>query len=380
MSDLDIDRGELRTAVRDLLDDASTSAKVRALAETADGFDADLWRHFVEMGLPGIEIGEEHDGAGAAFGDLAVVLVELGRHLTGTGLAATTVLGAGGLLAAPESAVAAEWLPRIAAGEARATAAVLGADGDVTTAGFMATREGDDWVLSGTAACVADAAAADVLVLRARAGEGSDLLVAVEAGTPGLTLAPAPMLDITRRFADVTANDLRVPPSGLVAAGETASRAVTRLLDRAELAAACDALGAAERGLQLTVDYAKTRVQFDREIGSFQAVKHRCTDMYIAVETARIALQDGLDRYDADPDQASAAASRAKAYCCDAAAQVVEDGVDLHGGIGFTWEHDMHLLVKRARLDQALYGDSRLHRRRVADLSLPKTGATAATA
>ena len=134
-----------------------------------------------------------------------------------------------------------------------------------------------------------------------------------------------------------------------MARGAEAERLIVDLLNRAALATACDAFGVAEQALEMTIAYAKERVQFDRPIGSFQAVKHRCADMYIAVETARASLSDAIDKYDEAPADAAVAISRAKAYCCDASAQITEDAVEMHGGIGFTWEHDMHLYVKRAR-------------------------------
>ena len=369
MTDLDVDRDELRAAARDMLSRALTSARVRELTSTPDGLDENLWRLFAEMGLPGIEVSEDFDGAGARFGDLAVVLTELGGHLASNGLAATTVLGAGALAAVPGHALAREWLPRIAAGSARASAALLSAAGEPGSPGLLASRTADGWQVSGSCGYVPDAGIADILVLRALDDDGGELLLAVGRGAPGLTVTPAPMLDITRRFSDIAASDLVAGDASVLAAGAAAATAVRLLLDRAALAAAADALGVAQRMLDITVEYAKTREQFGRPIGSFQAVKHRCADMFVAVTTARIALAEALDAYDTAPDDATAAVSRAKAYTCDAAAQVTEDGVDLHGGIGFTWEHDAHLLLKRARLDQALYGDSRTHRRAAADLA-----------
>jgi alkylation response protein AidB-like acyl-CoA dehydrogenase len=375
MTDLDVDRAELRTAARDMLGRASTSARVRELADTPDGFDENLWRLFAELGLPGIEISEEFGGAGARFSDLAVVLTELGGHLASNGLAATTVLGAGALAAVPGHALTRDWLPRIASGTARVSAALLSAAAEPGSPGLLASRTANGWRVSGNSGCSPDAGIADLLVLRALDDEGGELLLAVDRGTPGLTVTPAPMLDITRRFSDIGASDLTVGDASVLAAGAAAATAVRLLLDRAALAAAADALGVAQLMLDMTVEYAKTREQFGRAIGSFQAVKHRCADMFVAVTTARIALAEALDDYDAAPADATAAVSRAKAYACDAAAQVTEDGVDLHGGIGFTWEHDAHLLLKRARLDQALYGDSRTHRRAAADFAwVPTAG------
>jgi len=375
MTDLDVDRDELRAAARDMLGRASTSARVRELADTPDGFDENLWRLFAEMGLPGIEVSEDFDGAGARFGDLAVVLTELGGHLASSGLAATTVLGGGALAAVPGHTLARDWLPRIASGTARASSALLSPEGEPGSPGLRASRTADGWRISGASGYVPDAGIAELLMLRALGDDGGELLLAVDRDTPGLTVMPTPMLDITRRFSDIAASDLVVGDASVLAAGAAAASAVRLLLDRAALAAAADALGVAQHMLDMTVEYAKTREQFGRAIGSFQAVKHRCADMFVAVTTARIALAEALAAYDAAPADATAAVSQAKAYTCDAAAQVTEDGVDLHGGIGFTWEHDAHLLLKRARLDQALYGDSRTHRRAAADLAwVPAAG------
>jgi alkylation response protein AidB-like acyl-CoA dehydrogenase len=371
MTDADVDRAELRAAVRDMLDRASTSARVRELTATPDGRDENLWRLFAEMGLPGIEVSEEFDGAGAGFGDLAVVLTELGRHLASGGLFATTALGVGALAAVPGHPRAREWLPRIAAGTAVASAALLPETGELGPPGLRASRTSGGWVVAGTSGYVPDAGLADLLVLRAHDPDGGELLLAVDPRTPGLAVTPTPMLDVTRRFSEIAASDIPIGDADLLASGAAAAATVRGLLDRAAMATAADALGVAQRTLDMTVDYAKTREQFGRAIGSFQAVKHRCADMFVAVTTARIALEDALDAYDLNPATATAAVSRAKAYTCDAAAQVAEDGVDLHGGIGFTWEHDAHLLLKRARLDQALYGDSRDHRRQAADLAWP---------
>ena len=369
MSDEYPDNDELRTAVRAMLSAASSSEQVRALIPTASGIDEKLRAQYAGMGLTGIEVAESAGGAGAPFSTLAVVLVELGRCLADSGLTASAVLAAAALEGRGESALAQRWLPRLAGGESRATVAMLDGSGSLDQVPFTATRDNGNWRVTGQAALVADATTADLIVLPARDVDGGDIVVAVEMPRAGLSLQSAPMLDMTRRFADLSC-DLQVEPSALLAAGDDATRLIDRLRDRAALAAACDGLGIAEKALELTVEYAKVRIQFDRPIGSFQAVKHRCSDMYIAVETARIALDEALLHFDTSPGDASAAVSRAKAYCCDAAALVTEGAVKMHGGIGYTWEHDMHLYLKRARLDQALYGDSRWHRRRVADLVL----------
>ena len=359
-------REELCTAAREMLRANSTSAHLRALAETASGFDDALWQQFAMLGWQGIEISEDLGGAGGTFGDFAVVLVEMGRRLCSNGLTATSALAAGPLFGAGPNGPGAQWLRRLSRGDVRGTA-VVACNG---SGHLKAVRDGDRWVVSGVAPCVLDAGGSDVVILPVTDAQGAILIFAVEATAPALVWTDAPMLDITRRFADLDAKGLEVGDTELLATGAEAEHLIVDLLNRAALAIACDAFGVAEQALQMTTAYAKERVQFDRPIGSFQAVKHRCADMYIAVQTARAALGEAIDTYDAAPADAAVAISRAKAYCCDAAAQVAEDAVEMHGGIGFTWEHDIHLYVKRARLDQALFGDSRWHRRRVAALTL----------
>ena len=359
-------RNDLRTAAREMLTVHSTSAQVRALAQTADGFDNALWQRFSMQGWTAIEVSEDFGGDGGTFGDLSVILVEMGRRLCSNGLLASAALAAGPLLSAGANGSGAQWIRGLPAGDIHAAAVVARKGSDH----LRAELSGDHWVVSGSAPCVLDVGVSDVVILPVTDAGGEIMVFAVSSRAPGLAWTDAPMLDITRRFADLRVEGLEVRAADLIAQGTEAERMIVDLLNRAALATVCDAFGVAEQVLQMTVAYAKERVQFDRPIGSFQAVKHRCADMFIAVETARAVLDDAIDAYDTAPDSAAVAISRAKAYCCDAAAQVSEDAVELHGGIGFTWEHDLHLYVKRVRLDQALFGDSRWHRRRVAALTL----------
>jgi alkylation response protein AidB-like acyl-CoA dehydrogenase len=362
MSESEVDRAELRAMARDMLSDVSASADVRAVAESESRYDPALWRQFSEVGWAGMEAAEAHGGGSASFGDAAVVLVELGRHLTVSPLASSMVLGLGALLLAGSPEQQAEWVPGIADGSARVTAALV-ADNSTTAV----HADGDAVTVTGRWDFVPDADLADHIVLQAPAQDG-DLLLVVPAGVAGLEVTPTPMMDLTRRMCVVSAQNLHVPASSVLRAG--GPRAAQALADRAALATACDSLGVAERALAMSVDYAKQRVQFGRQIGSFQAIKHLCADMLIAVETARVAVNTALDAYDADPYDCALAVSMAKAHAGDAAAQVTQETVTLHGGIGYTWEHDCHLMLKRAKLNQALDGSTRFHRRRTADLVL----------
>ena len=351
----EVDRDELRTMVRDMLDDVSSSSAVRAAAESEARYDEQLWRRLCDVGWAGIEAPEALGGGGASFGDAAVVLSELGRHLTLSPLASTMVLGLGALLLAGSPEQQAAWVPGICDGSVRGTAALASDDAS-------ARRDGDVWVVDGRWSYVPDADLADFVVLCARAEHGEVLLL---VPADDLHVRPTPMLDLTRRFCSVEASSLRLP-----AAAELAGGAVEVLRDRSALATACDSLGVAERALATTVDYVKVRVQFDRPIGSFQAVKHTCADMLIAVETSRVAINTALAAYDSDPAACRLEVSMAKSHTNAAATKVTGDAVTLHGGIGYTWEHDCHLMLKRAKLNAALDGSTRYHLRRTADLVL----------
>ncbi|MFN2536668.1 MAG: acyl-CoA dehydrogenase family protein [Mycobacteriales bacterium] len=349
------DRDELRMMVRGMLDDLSTSAAVRAVAESEARFDPSLWKQVSEVGWAGIEAPEQLGGGGASFADAAVVLTELGRHLATAPLASTMVLGLGALLLAGTPAQQAAWVPAVCEGRARGTAAL---DSD----GSSATQEGDSWIVSGTWSYVPDADLADFVVLVARSGAEEVLLL---ARASDLDIRPTPMLDSTRHFCRLEAKGVRLDAEAHLSAG--GSDAIAALRDRAALGTACDSLGLAERALAMTVDYAKTREQFGRQIGSFQAVKHECSNMLIGVETSRVAINTALAAYDASPTGASLEASMAKAHTNEAVAAVASSAVVLHGGIGVTWEHDAHLILKRAKLNQVLDGSTRYHRRRTAD-------------
>jgi alkylation response protein AidB-like acyl-CoA dehydrogenase len=183
---------------------------------------------------------------------------------------------------------------------------------------------------------------------------------------------PTPVFDLSRRVGRLRARDVALPPSALMAQGHEAAAAIDAMIASGATALACDSLGLAEHVLAETVDYAGQRIQFNRPIGSFQAVKHRCTDMFLAVASSRVAVEDAARQVASDVRRAGPAASLAKAHAGDAAAQVAGDGVQLHGGIGFSWEYDSHLYLKRAKLNQALLGSSRYHRRRLADFWLPR--------
>ncbi|HKE75879.1 MAG TPA: acyl-CoA dehydrogenase family protein [Acidimicrobiales bacterium] len=355
MTDVGLDdaHAQLRDLARKVFADRSPTTAIRALADDTLGFDPELWRTAAELGFTGLEIGEEHGGAGMSFREAAVVLDEMGRGLVPLPVLSSVVLGTGALLAAGSPAQQAEWLPAMAAGERRLAVAIGPDRHDVRVAGDR---------LHGSAPFVLDAHAADGLVVQAG---GKLYLVPLPAS--GVTVTPAPMLDRTRRLADVAFDGAEVEP---MPGSTDGASVVDWLLDRAAAALALDSHGGARRAMEISVEYAKERVQFDRPIGSFQAVKHKCADMLIAVETTRVAADAAARDVAPRPDGPRRWPSIAKAHATDAYAFVAGAGISVHGGIGFTWEHDMHLFVKRAKLDQALFGTPAFHRERYARLLL----------
>lgn len=355
---------ELRDALRRFFADRSPAAEVRRLMETADGYDPKMWAQMAEqLGLQGLAIAEERGGAGFGMRELAVVFEEMGRAVVCAPFLATITAAAA--LEAGEGGH--DLLPGIADGTAIATLAVA-EDGGSWDLGSVATRF-EDGVLRGTKDFVLDGHVADLILVAARDRDGVGLY-AVKSDAGGLARNLLPTLDQTRKLA-------RVEFDGVPARKVGAEDAVLRALDLAAVALAAEQLGGAQRTLDMTVEYAKVRHQFGRPIGSFQAIKHRCADMFVLVESARSAVLNAAAVADESPDELPAAAALAKAYCSDAFFHTAGEAIQLHGGIGFTWEHDAHLYFKRAQSSRHLFGAPDRHRERLAALA-GLTGAAAA--
>ncbi len=341
---------ELASIVRSLLDKRSDSSAVRAAIETEAGYDESLWEALCEqVGVAALPVPEQYDGAGAGFGETAVVLEELGHALAPSPLLASTV-AVQALLDSPD----AELLGRIAAGEV-ATLAWAGATG----LGADEPVRADGTSLTGTVDLVLDGVGATVLLVAATTPDGPALF-AVEADATGLTRTAVPTLDLTLRLARVSLDGtpgVRVGGSDALARAHVAGSAAVGAL----------ATGVAQRGLDMTVDYTRQREQFGRVIGSFQALKHRLADLHVLVETSRSATLAAATAFDeaavsGDWETARRLASVAKAWCSDAVAQVASETVQLHGGIAITWEHDAHLVFKQAQALGELFGPARDHR------------------
>jgi alkylation response protein AidB-like acyl-CoA dehydrogenase len=363
----------LRSAARSFLADHSTSADIRRAMASELGYDPGLWKRIAgELGWPAVAIPEAYGGLGLGAVELTALMEEMGRALLCAPFFSSVCLAANALLAGGSEAQKRELLPAIAEGRARATVAWVEAAGDWGATGIATTarRRGDEYVLDGTQRHVLDGVGADLLVIAARregsAGEEGVSLFAVPSGTAGLECRALPTMDPTRRLAEVVLRGARVPASARLGAEGEGWAPLAEALDRAAVALAAEQVGGAQRCLDLAVAYAKEREQFGRPIGSFQAIQHKCADMMVAVESARsasyyaacVAADGGADL--------ALAASLAKAFCSDAYFRCAADCLQIHGGVGFTWEYDVHLYFKRARSTEVFLGDPATHRERVA--------------
>jgi alkylation response protein AidB-like acyl-CoA dehydrogenase len=352
---------ELRTIVRQFLDAKSPESAVREQMETETGFDPDVWKQMAEqLGLQSLIVPEKFGGQGFGFVELIVVLEEMGRSLVCVPYFSTVVLATNALLHAGDEAAQAEYLPGIASGETIAALALTEPNGrwDASGVEMTATKTADGYLLSGTKSFVLDGHTADLIVVAARTDNGISLF-AVPGDAPGLTRTALATMDQTRKQAKL---DFTEVPAKLVGADGEAWPVIERVLDLAAVALAAEQVGGAQKCLDMAVQYAKDRVQFGRPIGSFQAIKHKCADMLLEVESAKsAAYYAGWCAAELN-DELPAVASLAKAYCSDAYFHASAENIQIHGGIGFTWEHPAHLYFKRAKSSELLFGDPTYHR------------------
>lgn len=334
------------------------------------GWSEALWRQMVELGWTGLAVPEEADGAGFKIVGLVALVEEVGRHALPSPLVAT--LNATHALCATGGDASLRWLARIAAGEA-ATLAITDSRGRWESFGgdLVASVDGDGLSLSGRACFVQDAFKARLLVTAARLGERV-VLCAVPVDAPGVELSQDHIHDLTRDQATVGFTNVRVPAADVLSrdAGPALRAAWPAIL----VTVSADLCGAAEWQLQATVEYAKTRKQFDHPIGFFQAVKHPLVDAMVMIDRARSLLYHAAAAIDAGDDSAQTAARMAKSAASDAGRYVSDRSVQLHGGIGFTWESDIHIYFKRSMHDQALYGDGVHQRRQIAETLIGPIG------
>jgi alkylation response protein AidB-like acyl-CoA dehydrogenase len=354
--ELSDDQLALRDGARELLDGLAPVARVRAVVEAGGGVDAELWKAMVEQGWTAVELPEDRGGLGLGSVEVAVLLEEVGRHVAPAPFL-PTVLTLGALARAGADDRVSRLLDTEAIG-CVAWSRRLDA--------VRAVERDGGWRLSGRPDPVPYAPSAAVAIVTAATGDGPALfaLDLDDAGRP----ARQPALDQTRELGWLHLDDAPAARLGGV-------EAVDALLDRAAAGAATEMLGSASRALEMAVEYAKDRVQFGRPIGSFQAVKHRCADMLVDVEGMRSTAYWAAWCIGAGDRDASIAASTAKIWCSDAAKRVMASALQVHGGIGFTWEHDLHLFLKRSQLDQVSFGDASYHRQRLAAMLRPRVEA-----
>jgi alkylation response protein AidB-like acyl-CoA dehydrogenase len=357
---------ELRAVVRRVVRDKLPVSRTREVIEPSE-FDQLAWDIAAELGWCGLGIDERYGGSGGTFEDLCVVLGELGRVVAPTMLLSNTVLGAGAIELAGTEEQRAALLPRVAEGQLRLSVALAGPGGGLDQLPSVDLMEKDGGLeLNGTADYVLDAQFADRIVVVARDAHGCSLVM-IDADQDGVTIEPVHLTDLTHRCAKLTLSGVRVDTSSVLGARGSAAGVVGALIDRAAVALSVDAVGGMEQLLADTVEYVANREQFGRPVGSFQAIKHYCANMLMALETSRAAAERAV-RCVVDGDTVSLWSSIAKSHTADAYAELSRLALQSYGGNGYTWEYDVHLFVKRARLQQALFGNPAWHRRRLIEL------------
>src|SRR5258707_1036302 len=360
----------LRRSARDFLTKECSSKVVRRLMEAEDSYDPALWKKIADLGWTALGIPEEHGGVGT-FLDLIVVLEEAGRALLPGPFFSTMGLAVPVLIEAGSKAQKKEALTAIANGSARATLAFTEPSGrwDAGSVALSAKQAGGGWQLNGVKLFVPDAETADYMAVVARSrGEGEEgiTLFLVKGRPKGMTVKPLETLDMTRRWSEVRLEGVRLDADAVMGAPDRAWPRLKRALDWATAALCAEMVGGVQKVLETSTEYAKTRHQFCKPIGIYQAVSHKLADMLVLSESGRSATYYAAWAVDADAPDRSLAASMAKAYVSDAYRKVAGDGIQVHGGIGFTWEHDMHLYFKRAKSSEVTLGDATYHRELVA--------------
>ena len=367
------DQELLRDTARKFLDSECPTTFVRKMMADETAHSTELWKKIAQLGWLGIIVPEEYGGSGGNFLDLVVILEEMGKSLLPGPFFATVLLGSTAVLAGGSAAQKAALLPTVAAGNLLLTLAVAEPSGRYDAAGITlaATSKGSDFVLSGEKLFVQDAHVADQLVVAARTGQGSSpqdgiTLFLVDAKAPGVRISQLKTVDMTRRQCHVTFQDVAVAGSQVLGEVGKGWPIVRRVLDQAMAGLCAEVVGTAQKALDIAVAYAKERVQFGKPIGSFQAVKHKCVDMMVQVENARSLTYYAAWTVDENVPEVGQAVPMAKAYCSDMAKTVTSEAIQVHGGIGFTWEHDMHLFYRRGLAAEAAFGSAPVHREVVA--------------
>ncbi len=355
--DLTDEQQAIKSTAHDFLASRFKSERIREIAGSESGFDESGWKEMAELGWAGLALPEEWGGQGLGTVDLAVLFEEMGYALSPSPLLSNTIAGLALSVGASDEQKERGLRP-LAEGELRGTPARIDADGPAEPMKFsMAAGE----TLSGEKTLVMDAAGADHFLVATADGRRH----LVERGAEGVTVSAEESIDLTRRLFSVRFDGVQ-PAATLPGSGED----YMPVFLRACVALAAESTGVAQRALEMSVAYAKDRQQFGRPIGAYQAVSHRCAQMLLETENSRSAYYGAAWAADAEPESLRVAASMAKAYASDAGWRVPDMAIQVHGGIGFTWEHDLHFFLKRGRANAAMLGDAKWHRERVADAVL----------
>ncbi len=362
----------LRSSARDFLAKEVPMTAVRTMMEDEVGFSDVLWKRMSDLGWMGLILPEEYGGSGLDFVDLIVVLEEMGRVVLPGPFFSTVVLGGVALLEGGSDAQKQAVIPKLARGEVKLTLAQLepsgrwGADG----VALEATPSGGGFVLRGTKLFVPDAHVADQLIVAGRApgstGAQGVSLFLVDAKARGVKTTQLKTMDQTRRLAEVVLDGVTVGADQVLGTPGQGWALLDRIVDRGKVGLCAEMCGGAQRVLDMSVEYAKVREQFGKPIGSFQAIQHKCANMLVEVESSKSVTYYAAWAVANDVAEAPLAAAMAKAYCSDAYRHVSGEGIQIHGGIGFTWEHDMHIYFKRAKSSEVTFGDATWNRELVA--------------
>ncbi len=358
----------LRETARRFLEDKCPTSTVRELMASEPGFDADSWQEMAALGWLAMAIPESYGGAGFTFLETAVLLEEMGRALLPAPFLSTVILGANAVLLSGSEDQKQAVLPSVAEGTLRLALAVTEENGRWDEPGIemIAHRADDGYRLSGTKSFVVDGHTADRLVVAARTETGVTLFL-VDAQSEGIERSPVQVMDQTRKLAVVRFADVVVSGDSLLGAEGDGWRTLERVFQIASVALAVESIGGAQKVLEMAVEYAKMRIQFGRPIGSFQAIKHKCADMLVGVESAKSAAYYAAWAVAEDNEEVAVVAPLAKSYCTEKYFSAASENIQIHGGIGFTWEHDAHLYFKRAKSSELLLGDPSYHRAMLAD-------------
>ncbi len=366
--DFDLSKAQklLQQSARDFFARECKPERVRALMATETAFDAELWQAMGDQGFTGLTIPEEYGGLGLSLVDLIAVAEEMGRAcLPGPFL--STLWAAALIERAGNEGQRKQYLEPISVGEMKATVALLeeSADWNPDAVELRAEKDGRDYRLRGAKHFVTDAAVADVMIVVARDGD-SLILLPVEKGAAGVTITATPGIDATRKLYTVAFDNAVVAEANALAFTTKTKEALEAATDIANVAICAEMLGGMQWTLETTVEYAKTRQQFGKPIGIYQAVQHQCADMFNLTESARSAVYYAAWAVAENDPSAKLAVSVAKGFASDAAREVGNRGVQIHGGIGFTWEHNIQLYYKRAKASEIMFGDANYHREEIA--------------